>query len=163
MSLTPDPTKKDGFEPSCDFCGVLGWTVERYGRVTHKESCPYRTDRWHQGDPRSLVVLVDLDEDPGEDITEPYEPHDPETIEKSREHGIEFSDWKPTIPQRQGASVRDRSKDAITNALYALNPNQGEKADATAAEMWLRTTLPAEHPNYLDWAYVESALGWSYV
>lgn len=36
-------------------------------------------------------------EDPGEDVTEPYEPLDPETIEKAREHGIEFSDWTPTV------------------------------------------------------------------
>jgi len=36
--------------PAC-ICGYLGWTVERYGRITHKQSCPARTDLWHQGDP----------------------------------------------------------------------------------------------------------------
>ena len=38
-------------EPTCPYCGNLGWTVERYGRVTHKQNCPHRTDVWHQGDP----------------------------------------------------------------------------------------------------------------
>lgn len=33
---------------ACSYCGYLDWTVEKYGRVTHKESCPMRTDPWHQ-------------------------------------------------------------------------------------------------------------------
>lgn len=36
----------------CDYCGLLDWTIEKYGRVTHKQSCPHRTDPWHQGDPQ---------------------------------------------------------------------------------------------------------------
>jgi len=39
--------------PLCTYCGYLGWTVEHYGRVTHKEACPHRTDPWHQGSPRT--------------------------------------------------------------------------------------------------------------
>jgi hypothetical protein len=55
-------------QPTCSYCGWLGWTVEKYGRVTHKQACPHRTDPWHQGDPPaaklpwwfwpSIVVIV---------------------------------------------------------------------------------------------------------
>lgn len=38
-------------EPRCSYCGLLGWTVEKYGRITHKEGCPFRGVPWHQGDP----------------------------------------------------------------------------------------------------------------
>lgn len=41
---------------SCPYCGSLEWTVEKYGRVTHKESCPHRTDPWHQGDPKPTAA-----------------------------------------------------------------------------------------------------------
>lgn len=37
--------------PLCGYCGTLAWTVRNYGRVTHKEGCPNRTDPWHQGNP----------------------------------------------------------------------------------------------------------------
>lgn len=40
-----------GNAATCPYCGWLDWTVRAYGRVTHKESCPQRTDPWHQGDP----------------------------------------------------------------------------------------------------------------
>jgi hypothetical protein len=35
----------------CPYCGWLRWTIDKYGRVTHKQACPHRTDPWHQGDP----------------------------------------------------------------------------------------------------------------
>lgn len=38
--------------PLCRYCGSLAWTVAKYGRVTHKQSCRYRTDPWHQSDPQ---------------------------------------------------------------------------------------------------------------
>lgn len=38
-------------ETKCDYCGDLDWTLQGYGRVTHKQSCPHRTDPWHQGEP----------------------------------------------------------------------------------------------------------------
>ena len=41
-----------GTRPRCNYCGYLGWTVEYYGRVTHKESCPQRTDPWSQTYPQ---------------------------------------------------------------------------------------------------------------
>ena len=47
--MTDSPT--GSVEPTCGYCGNLGWTVERYGRVTHKQNCPHRADVWHQGDP----------------------------------------------------------------------------------------------------------------
>lgn len=34
-----------------------------------------------------------------ETLTDPVAPLDPETVVKLREHGIEFSDWQPTIPK----------------------------------------------------------------
>lgn len=40
-------------------------------------------------------------------------------------------------------------QEAIGKALYALDPNQGEKSNPVDALIWLRTTLPSEHPNYL--------------
>lgn len=35
-------------EPACPYCGSLTWTLGRYGRVTHKEDCPHRSDPWSQ-------------------------------------------------------------------------------------------------------------------
>lgn len=32
-------------------CGLLDWTVQQWGRVTHKHSCPHRTDPWCQTHP----------------------------------------------------------------------------------------------------------------
>ena len=49
----PDPVAVP--DPADCYCGWLGWTVEQYGRVTHKEGCPARTDPWHQGDPFPAV------------------------------------------------------------------------------------------------------------
>lgn len=41
-----------GFGPTCyGYCGSLGWTVEKFGRVTHKESCPHRCEPWCQSHP----------------------------------------------------------------------------------------------------------------
>lgn len=34
------------------FCGALGWTVKQWGRVTHKHSCPNRTDPFCQTHPQ---------------------------------------------------------------------------------------------------------------
>ena len=47
-------------DPAC-YCGYLGWTVERYGRVTHKQGCPARTDPWHQGNPQMAEVVAERD------------------------------------------------------------------------------------------------------
>ena len=33
------------------WCGWLGWTVEEWGRVTHKHGCPNRTDPFCQTHP----------------------------------------------------------------------------------------------------------------
>lgn len=41
-------------------------------------------------------------------------------------------------------------KQAITNAGYSLDPNQGERPDPVLAYKWLRTTYPKNHPNYVD-------------
>lgn len=60
------------------------------------------------------------------------------------------------------ANVPDETTEAIANALYFLDPNQGERPDASAASMWLRTTLPETHPNHLDVEYVMEKVG-SYV
>jgi len=39
-------------EPTCaGYCGSLGWTAQRYGRVTHKQSCPHRCEPWCQSHP----------------------------------------------------------------------------------------------------------------
>lgn len=43
----------------CDYCGPLGWTVARYGCVTHKHGCPYRTDTFCQAHPRGCDNLGD--------------------------------------------------------------------------------------------------------
>jgi hypothetical protein len=39
-------------QATCPYCGLLDWTVRRYGRVTHKEGCPARTDPWSQTYPQ---------------------------------------------------------------------------------------------------------------
>jgi hypothetical protein len=44
-------------EPVCGgSCGSLGWTVERYGRVTHKHGCPRRADPFCQTHPADTVL-----------------------------------------------------------------------------------------------------------
>ena len=46
-------------------CGSLQWTVEQWGRVTHKHSCPNRTDPWCQTHPTGCEAapVVGLDTD----------------------------------------------------------------------------------------------------
>lgn len=46
-------------------------------------------------------------------------------------------------------SGTDAWLEARDGALYALNPNQGERPDPSLAGMWLRTTLHEDHPNYV--------------
>lgn len=41
------------------FCGWLGWTVEEWGRVTHKHACPNRTDPFCQTHPDGCPALID--------------------------------------------------------------------------------------------------------
>lgn len=36
----------------CDFCGPLVWTVEAYGCIAHKHTCPHRSDVFCQAHPR---------------------------------------------------------------------------------------------------------------
>lgn len=43
----------------------------------------------------------------------------------------------------------ERLRKANANASYYLTPNQGETSNRTAAQCWLRTAYPCEHPNYL--------------
>jgi hypothetical protein len=39
-------------EPTCyGYCGSLGWSVEKHGRVTHKMACPHRCEPWCQTHP----------------------------------------------------------------------------------------------------------------
>ena len=38
------------------FCGSLQWTVEKWGRVTHKHSCPNRIDPWCQAHPEGCTA-----------------------------------------------------------------------------------------------------------
>lgn len=44
----------------CDYCGSLDWTVEKYGRVTHKQECPHRSDAWSQLHPNLYRVPQQL-------------------------------------------------------------------------------------------------------
>lgn len=50
------PIKLPENPPLCTYCGLLDWTIKQYGRVTHKEACPNRTDPWHQGAPFTCHV-----------------------------------------------------------------------------------------------------------
>jgi hypothetical protein len=50
------------------------------------------------------------------------------------------------IPEQDAEQLRE----AVERASYALDPNQGERPDPVRAALWLRTTLPPEHPNYVD-------------
>ncbi len=43
--VTADPLTEYGH------CGSLAWTVEKWGRVTHKHGCPNRTDPYCQSHP----------------------------------------------------------------------------------------------------------------
>jgi hypothetical protein len=47
---------------------------------------------------------------------------------------------------------------AIFNASYYLNPNQGERVEASSARVWLNTTLPSDHPNYMSY---KQAVKWA--
>ena len=40
--------------------------------------------------------------------------------------------------------------EAIAQASYALDPNQGEHSNPGLALMWLRTAYPKAHVNYLS-------------
>lgn len=59
MTMPPLPRPKGKIpplEPHCkSYCGFLGWTVERYGRITHKHSCPVRTDNFCQSHPTECL------------------------------------------------------------------------------------------------------------
>lgn len=46
--------------PRCDFCGHLAWTVERFGRLTHKCACPHRTDSFCQAHPQVCDNFTDI-------------------------------------------------------------------------------------------------------
>jgi DNA-directed RNA polymerase subunit RPC12/RpoP len=35
-----------------EYCGSLDWTIEKYGRITHKHGCPNRTDKFCQTHPK---------------------------------------------------------------------------------------------------------------
>jgi hypothetical protein len=60
-------------------------------------------------------------------------------------------DWQQELERRREAEARNRNLEAaISQASYALNPNQGEPADPSLAHQWLRTTFPPDHPNYVD-------------
>lgn len=81
------------------------------------------------------------------------------------EHG--FKQGKATartdiedIRRREVDSLRREKelREAIHNASYFLNPNQGEPADPSLASQWLRTTFPKDHPNYIDPAALVSAM-----
>jgi hypothetical protein len=43
----------------CDYCGDLEWTVTKYGRVTHKEACPHRSEPWSQTYPQREPATPD--------------------------------------------------------------------------------------------------------
>lgn len=43
------------------YCGSLDWTVEQYGRVTHKHSCPKRTDTFCQTHPNGCPPYGSVD------------------------------------------------------------------------------------------------------
>lgn len=58
-------------------------------------------------------------------------------------------DYEDAPPAMQGFR-RDRLERAISEAAYALDPNQGEKPNPSRAYQWLRTTFPPSHPNYVD-------------
>lgn len=42
----------------CGYCGDLEWTVRQYGRLTHKEACPYRKDSWSQTYPPKRRIFT---------------------------------------------------------------------------------------------------------
>lgn len=46
--------------PRCTFCGHLAWTIERFDRLTHKCSCPRRTDPFCQAHPVVCDDFTDI-------------------------------------------------------------------------------------------------------
>lgn len=44
----------------------------------------------------------------------------------------------------------ERIRRALTNAGYALNPNQGEHPNPESARDWIHTAYPEDHPCYVD-------------
>ena len=43
----------------CDVCGPLGWTIERYGCITHKHDCSHNPDDFCQAHPRGCELVAD--------------------------------------------------------------------------------------------------------
>lgn len=81
---------------ACSYCGDLDWTVEKYGRVTHKEGCPMRRDPWHQGNPTVDVSLRERAAElkvlpPNWDSYEGVTP-DAETVDKAVEIALALTD-----------------------------------------------------------------------
>lgn len=58
--------------------------------------------------------------------------------------------WAELRRERDEARAEvERLREAIEQACYALDPNQGERPSPSLAYEWLRTTFPADHPNYV--------------
>lgn len=47
-------------EPRCTYCGPLGWTKARHGRILHKCGCPHRTDDFCQAHPAGCDTFTDV-------------------------------------------------------------------------------------------------------
>jgi hypothetical protein len=54
------------------YCGELEWTVRKHGRITHKHSCPARTDRFCQTHPQGCQPRLPLTDSDKLSIRYPY-------------------------------------------------------------------------------------------
>jgi hypothetical protein len=70
---------------------------------------------------------------------------------------VEVEGYKPGEVSGEALAALDvlvgrleQAEEGISNAAYALDPNQGEQPDRIRAYQWLRTTFPKDHPNYVD-------------
>jgi hypothetical protein len=119
-------------QPRCDYCGDLGWTVERYGRVTHKQGCPHRTDPWHQGEPLS----GDLIREQAEEI---------KRLEAVVEEGKHLRATIQTYGDHE--SDEEHAPDGLCSICTALFDAEDRWDDAIAA---LASKSPEELPHRAD-------------
>jgi hypothetical protein len=87
------------------FCGSLQWTVEKWGRVTHKHSCPNRTDPFCQTHPENC---------PASAVPEPTEPRNTEELRAYLRAWLDREDWKGPFSNEDGAFVEGVGRLAAT-------------------------------------------------
>lgn len=130
----------------CDYCGFLDWTVRQYGRVTHKEDCPHRTDPWSQTYPHRTAEQEAKapkraqDEDPKTYMVPPHLEQEAEARRlERREYWAHMAQWSK--PEDLGEQIdrvlakAEQERDECTSDLTEHLRNALERAEAAEREI----------------------------